>query len=77
MKQFYPLQLGKRWFAMALALCSAAVLSAQMLDIRGIVTDEAGELFRYAQCAETVCGEQTYTVRTQPRTIGVRFSQEF
>ncbi|MCB1553257.1 MAG: TonB-dependent receptor [Xanthomonadales bacterium] len=41
------------------------------------VTDEAGELFRYAQCAETVCGEQTYTVRTQPRTIGVRFSQEF
>src|SRR5690606_27414492 len=41
------------------------------------VTDEAGELFRYAQCAETTCGEQTYTVRTQPRTFGIRFSQEF
>ena len=40
-------------------------------------TDERAELFKFSQCAETVCGEQTYTVTNQPRTFGVRFSQEF
>jgi iron complex outermembrane receptor protein len=49
--------------------------------------DERGELNRFTQCAESVCGAagvvpeypngQVYTVVTQPRTIGVRFSQEF
>ncbi len=40
-------------------------------------TDERAELYRFAQCAEAVCGEQAYTVTAQPRTFGVRFSQEF
>jgi outer membrane receptor protein involved in Fe transport len=39
--------------------------------------DERAEQFRFAQCAETVCGAQTYTFPSQPRTFGVRFSQEF
>jgi outer membrane receptor protein involved in Fe transport len=39
--------------------------------------DENPDLYRYAQCAETVCGGQLYTVTTQPRTLGVRFSQKF
>lgn len=40
-------------------------------------TDERAELFKFTQCAEAVCGEQAYTVTNQPRTFGVRFSQEF
>ena len=39
--------------------------------------DEAGELTRFAQCATDTCGTQSYTVHTPPRSIGVRFSQEF
>lgn len=39
--------------------------------------DERGELTRFAQCATLVCGNQPYTVYTQPRTIGVRFTQSF
>jgi iron complex outermembrane recepter protein len=39
--------------------------------------DEDGQLTRFAQCATEVCGGQTYTVHTPPRSIGVRFSQEF
>jgi hypothetical protein len=39
--------------------------------------DELGEIDRFAQCAEAVCGAQTYAVITPPRTIGIRFSQEF
>jgi len=39
--------------------------------------DERGELYRFAQCAETVCGEQTYTIPIQPRTFGIRFTQSF
>ncbi len=39
--------------------------------------DERGEVSRFTQCAEAVCGEQAYTLVTQPRTFGVRFSQDF
>ena len=39
--------------------------------------DERAELTRYAECAEAVCGSQTYIVPTQPRLIGVRFGQKF
>jgi iron complex outermembrane recepter protein len=40
-------------------------------------TDERAEITRFAQCAEAVCGEQTYIVTNLPRTIGVRFGQKF
>jgi outer membrane receptor protein involved in Fe transport len=39
--------------------------------------DERGEISRFAQCAEAVCGQQVYVVPVQPRTIGVRWSQSF
>jgi iron complex outermembrane recepter protein len=39
--------------------------------------DERGELTRYVECGEDTCGEQVYVVPTQPRTIGIKFSQEF
>jgi outer membrane receptor protein involved in Fe transport len=39
--------------------------------------DEEGELDRTVQCPENVCGDQQYAVITQPRTIGLRFSQSF
>jgi outer membrane receptor protein involved in Fe transport len=41
------------------------------------VFDERAEQSRFAQCAEAVCGAQAYTVVARPRTIGVRFSQDF
>jgi iron complex outermembrane receptor protein len=40
-------------------------------------TDKRGEVSRFAQCAEAVCGAQTYVVPIQPRIFGVRFSQSF
>jgi len=39
--------------------------------------DNRGELVRYAECAETVCGPQTYVIPVQPRTIGVRITRDF
>jgi iron complex outermembrane receptor protein len=39
--------------------------------------DETAELGRFAACAEAVCGEETYTVPQRPRTIALKFSQEF
>jgi len=39
--------------------------------------DERAEFSRFSQCAEAVCGEQTYRLASQPRTFGVRFSQDF
>lgn len=39
--------------------------------------DKRAELARFAQCATLVCGNQPYTVTAQPRTFGVRFSQDF
>lgn len=51
------------------------------------IFDEGGQIYRFANCAETVCGAsgyseqypngQIYTVPTRPRTIGLRFSQSF
>jgi outer membrane receptor protein involved in Fe transport len=39
--------------------------------------DEYAEFSRYAQCPEARCGPQTYSIVAPPRTIGVKFSQEF
>jgi len=39
--------------------------------------DERGEVYRFAQCAEAVCGAQSYSVITPPRLIGLKFSQRF
>jgi outer membrane receptor protein involved in Fe transport len=39
--------------------------------------DSRGNVFRFAQCAETVCGDKTYIVPTQPRTVGLKFGQKF
>jgi outer membrane receptor protein involved in Fe transport len=41
------------------------------------VFDKRAELARFAECKVETCGAEPYTVVTQPRTIGVRFSQEF
>jgi len=51
------------------------------------VFDKRGSLFKYTECAEAVCAAhgvvpqypngQVYTVTNQPRTIGVRFTQDF
>ncbi len=35
------------------------------------------ELARFAECATAVCGNEPYIVTTQPRTFGIRFSQDF
>jgi outer membrane receptor protein involved in Fe transport len=35
------------------------------------------ELSRFTECAIGTCGGQPYTVVAQPRTFGVRFSQDF
>jgi len=39
--------------------------------------DELAQVSRFAQCAETVCGTEVYVVPQRPRTIGLKFSQEF
>jgi iron complex outermembrane receptor protein len=39
--------------------------------------DELAETGRFAQCAESVCGEQTYIVPQRPRTVALKFSQTF
>lgn len=39
--------------------------------------DERASLYRYAQCAEAVCGGAVYSVPNQPRTIGVRVGKSF
>ncbi|UGB44189.1 TonB-dependent receptor [Frateuria edaphi] len=49
--------------------------------------DKRAQIYKYAECAEATCAAhdvvpqypngQVYTVTNQPRTIGVRFSQEF
>ncbi len=41
------------------------------------VFDKRAQLSKFTQCPEAVCGDQTYTVVAQPRTIGLRFSQGF
>jgi outer membrane receptor protein involved in Fe transport len=39
--------------------------------------DELGETGRGVSCVTSVCGDQVYSFIIQPRTIGIRFSQEF
>ena len=39
--------------------------------------DENAQYSRNVQCPETVCAAQVYSVAGQPRTFGIRFSQEF
>ena len=41
------------------------------------VFDERAQMSRFAECAALTCGYEPYTVYAQPRTFGVRFSQEF
>ncbi len=41
------------------------------------VFDKRGDISRFAECIESVCGGETYRVVTQPRTFGVRFGQKF
>lgn len=41
------------------------------------LTDERADLYRYAQCAESVCGGAVYSVPNQPRTLGLRFGRKF
>jgi len=49
--------------------------------------DTRAQLFKYAECAAAVCAAhnvvpaypngQVYTVTSQPRTMGIRFTQKF
>ena len=41
------------------------------------VFDETRETGRGVSCVTEVCGEQVYSFILPPRTIGIRFSQEF
>ena len=41
------------------------------------VFDKRAELARFAECKVETCGAEPYTVVAQPRTFGIRFSQEF
>lgn len=40
-------------------------------------TDEKAAIGRSQECDASVCGYQTYDVRSQPRTIGIKFTQDF
>ena len=40
-------------------------------------TNTRAELARFSECAALTCGDESYTVFAQPRTLGVRFSKEF
>ena len=39
--------------------------------------DERAQVFTFAQCATSVCGVNPYFVTNQPRTIGLKFRQDF
>ena len=41
------------------------------------LSDEDAPLYYTSQCATGTCGSQQYGVRARPRTIGIRWSQEF
>ncbi|ALL14453.1 TonB-dependent receptor [Caulobacter henricii] len=41
------------------------------------LTDKRASLGRYAECAESVCGAQTYITPNQPRTVGVKIGRKF
>ncbi|HEX9706275.1 MAG TPA: TonB-dependent receptor [Steroidobacteraceae bacterium] len=40
-------------------------------------TDEDAPLYVTSECTPQVCGGQNYGVKSRPRTIGIRFSQDF
>jgi Outer membrane receptor proteins, mostly Fe transport len=39
--------------------------------------DERGQVSRFVQCLEEICKDEVYVVPIAPRTIGLKFSQEF
>ena len=41
------------------------------------VTDERAQFGRFAQCAASTCGPQTYITPNQPRTLGVKVGRKF
>ncbi|MFT5135584.1 MAG: iron complex outermembrane receptor protein [Arenicella sp.] len=41
------------------------------------LTDEDAPQYLTSQCATGTCGTQNYSVRTRPRTIGVKFTKDF
>jgi outer membrane receptor protein involved in Fe transport len=41
------------------------------------LTDEDAPQYLTSQCASGTCGTQNYSVRTRPRTIGVKFTKDF
>ena len=38
---------------------------------------EYAEFSRFAECVEAICGQQSYSIVAPPRTISLKFSQEF
>jgi iron complex outermembrane receptor protein len=44
--------------------------------VKNLMNEEA-QYNRFTQCNESVCGAQVYSVAGQPRTFGIKFSQEF
>ena len=41
------------------------------------VTDERGEIYKYAQCATDTCGPNPYVAINQPLTFGLRVNRRF
>jgi iron complex outermembrane recepter protein len=41
------------------------------------VFDERATLYRYVECDTSVCGPIVYSVTNRPRTVGLKFSQQF
>ncbi|HZP67255.1 MAG TPA: TonB-dependent receptor [Rudaea sp.] len=39
--------------------------------------DNRGQIARYAECQVQICGDQTYIIPVQPRTIGIRVTRDF
>ncbi len=40
-------------------------------------TDETAPLGKTSECSTGVCGFESYGIRARPRTIGIKFSQDF
>jgi outer membrane receptor protein involved in Fe transport len=41
------------------------------------VFDERAQLGRYAECTPGTCGFEPYILASQPRTVGITWSQKF
>jgi len=39
--------------------------------------DNRGQIARYAECQASICGDQTYIIPVQPRTVGIRLTRDF